>query len=291
MPNHPTPRPSDRAVAWLCEADDTRDLMATADESVASVWLELGYRVTELRRGQPCNYAESAPRTGACKQKNQPGGCQLHNLHCGYPKCDEFPAAAPTNPPEVDSGVRAEGAGLHPATADLVSRFAVALAEKLAAAERKYGYSDGWASPDWLDECREKLLAHVAKGDPRDVAAYCAFLWHHGEHTASASEDSREPVGSVYTMEALVPRGSVKYHVELNRKLPAGTKLYTHPTQDAEDAARLYTAAEKGYHISETCGPESKYWFVSKFRTMEDLHAFTDAWHALMFAARPEKDA
>ncbi len=75
---------------------------------------------------------------------------------------------------------------LHPATADLVRRFSQALAEKLAAAEAKYGYSDGWASPDWMDECRTKLMEHIAKGDPRDVAAYCAFLWHHGASTAHA---------------------------------------------------------------------------------------------------------
>lgn len=72
---------------------------------------------------------------------------------------------------------------LHPATADLVRRFSYALGEKLAAAEKKYAYSDGWLSPDWMDECRSKLIEHVAKGDPRDVAAYCAFLWHHGENT------------------------------------------------------------------------------------------------------------
>lgn len=75
---------------------------------------------------------------------------------------------------------------LHPATADLVARFFAALSEKLAAAEKKYGYSDGWASPDWMDECRAKLMEHIAKGDPRDVAAYCAFLWHHGASTAQA---------------------------------------------------------------------------------------------------------
>lgn len=26
---------------------------------------------------------------GKCPERNKPGGCQLHNLHCGYPKCDE----------------------------------------------------------------------------------------------------------------------------------------------------------------------------------------------------------
>ena len=75
------------------------------------------------------------------------------------------------------------GGGLHPKTANLVQRFAAALAEKLASAEKKYGYSDGWSSPDWMDECRQKLAEHVAKGDPRDVAAYCAFLWHHEAST------------------------------------------------------------------------------------------------------------
>lgn len=70
-------------------------------------------------------------------------------------------------------------AGLHPDTQDLIGRFATALAVKLHAAEQKYGYSNGWKDPNWMDECRQKLLEHMAKGDPRDVAAYCAFLWHH----------------------------------------------------------------------------------------------------------------
>lgn len=73
--------------------------------------------------------------------------------------------------------------GLHPETKALVARFAGALAGKLHEAEQKHGYSDGWKDPSWMDECREQLLAHVAKGDPRDVAAYSAFLWYHGEKT------------------------------------------------------------------------------------------------------------
>lgn len=77
---------------------------------------------------------------------------------------------------------------LNPATACLVWNFALALGNKLADAEKKYGYTDGWRSTDWMDECRAKLLEHVAKGDPRDVAAYCAFLWHHGERTAAQPE-------------------------------------------------------------------------------------------------------
>lgn len=77
-----------------------------------------------------------------------------------------------------------EFADLNPATACLVWNFALALGNKLSAAEKKYGYTDGWRSPDWMDECRTKLMEHIRKGDPRDVAAYCAFLWHHGASTA-----------------------------------------------------------------------------------------------------------
>ena len=72
---------------------------------------------------------------------------------------------------------------LHPPTADLLRRFHVALAAKLAHAERKYGYADSWAAPGWMDECRDQLQRHIVKGDPLDVAAYSAFLWHHGETT------------------------------------------------------------------------------------------------------------
>ena len=41
---------------------------------------------------------------------------------------------------------------LHPETILLVRRFAYALAEKLLAAQVKYGYSDGWKQSDWMDE-------------------------------------------------------------------------------------------------------------------------------------------
>lgn len=88
-------------------------------------------------------------------------------------------------PEVVGEGVPLTGsADLHADTEDLVDRFTAALKDKLAAAQRKYGYTNGWRNPDWMDECRADLLKHVAKGDPRDVAAYCAFLWHHGQPTS-----------------------------------------------------------------------------------------------------------
>jgi hypothetical protein len=47
----------------------------------------------------------------------------------------------------------------------------------------------------------------------------------------SHPQQSSEPVGHVFTMEALTPGGSVKCHAALTRDLPAGTLLYTHPQQ------------------------------------------------------------
>ncbi|MBN3004487.1 hypothetical protein JW897_12150 [Chromobacterium alkanivorans] len=76
-------------------------------------------------------------------------------------------------------------ANLHPDTANLVGLFAEALAFKLTAAQEKHGYTNNWMRPDWMNICRAHLLQHLEKGDPRDVAAYCAFLWHHGESTAA----------------------------------------------------------------------------------------------------------
>lgn len=85
-----------------------------------------------------------------------------------------------------DGGVKGEPepvawpANLNPRTLDLVQRFALALAKKLRLAEEKYGHTDGWSRDDWEAECRDHLYQHLEKGDPRDVAAYCAFMWHHG---------------------------------------------------------------------------------------------------------------
>ena len=69
---------------------------------------------------------------------------------------------------------------LHPATEDLIDRFAKALKEKALAAQEKYGYADGWATDDWYVEFGSQFHRHVEKGDPRDVAIYAAFAWGRG---------------------------------------------------------------------------------------------------------------
>ena len=80
--------------------------------------------------------------------------------------------------------------GLAPRTVDLVRDFALAIASKLREAEQKYGYRDGWLTEDWETECRQHMREHMAKGDPRDVAIYAAFMWRRGWSTAPADQSA-----------------------------------------------------------------------------------------------------
>ncbi|EAA8951878.1 DUF550 domain-containing protein [Salmonella enterica] len=75
-------------------------------------------------------------------------------------------------------------AELHPDTQNLVADFCTALAEKLYKAQLKYGYDADWKQDGWATQCLSHFHQHIAKGDPRDVAAYCAFMWYHGWKTA-----------------------------------------------------------------------------------------------------------
>lgn len=75
---------------------------------------------------------------------------------------------------------------LHPDTQKLVADFCAALAEKLYKAQLKYGYDADWKQDGWPTQCQAHFHQHIAKGDPRDVAAYCAFMWYHGWKTEAA---------------------------------------------------------------------------------------------------------
>ncbi|MEB8081730.1 hypothetical protein NGI08_23415 [Klebsiella michiganensis] len=82
-----------------------------------------------------------------------------------------------------DKSIPSVPSGLHPDTQKLVTMFCTALAEKLYKAQLKYGHSDNWSYANWEIECQTAFHEHIAKGDPRDVAAYCAFMWYHGWRT------------------------------------------------------------------------------------------------------------
>ena len=79
----------------------------------------------------------------------------------------------------------------HDPLGDLVQRFADALLAKLRLAQAN-GRS-GWDQDDWEEACRKGLMRHIEKGDPRDVAAYCAFMWHHGWSTQPITIDTTVP--------------------------------------------------------------------------------------------------
>lgn len=76
---------------------------------------------------------------------------------------------------------------------ELVASFGGALLEKLQTAQARYGYSgQPWMRDGWRDELIKELHKHIAKGDPRDVAAYCAFAWWHEWNVASSAPDAGE---------------------------------------------------------------------------------------------------
>lgn len=145
--------------------------------------------------------------------------------------------------PETEGRLSAwltNGAALHPLTINLVVRFARAMAAKLAAAEIKYGYSDGWKSADWMDECRAHLLEHIAKGDPRDVAAYCMFLWHHGESTAGQPPGGMVPLTETQIMECVAKAGC---HGTVKMSFESGPYSIGRPSINADRLVREIEAA------------------------------------------------
>jgi hypothetical protein len=55
--------------------------------------LEAMDAITALRAALAQQEQEPQYTTGHCKERAKPNGCQLHNLHCGYPECDRKPVA------------------------------------------------------------------------------------------------------------------------------------------------------------------------------------------------------
>lgn len=119
-----------------------------------------------------------------------------------------------------------ETGDLHEDSVNLVARFAQNMASKMVLAQKKYGQTNNWATPGWGDECRQKLMAHLLKGDPMDVAIYAAFLWHHGESTRQG--DANEFFGMpIKDLDRVLYALGNSYPAELNIKLEDGTLIKT----------------------------------------------------------------
>ena len=105
------------------------------------------------------------------------------------------------------------------ALSNLVHRFCDALLSKLRRAEDKYGYQNAWRRAGWAVELREALLTHVDKGDPLDVAAYCAFAWHHGWSLAgetAPTQGDRETARQIMRDSCESVIGSSPYLTDFN---------------------------------------------------------------------------
>jgi hypothetical protein len=84
-----------------------RDVQEAALSNVRSDFRELARETEQLRQAlvavEAAPAAQPEPKTyteGHCANHTQPGGCQLHNLQCGYPDCDRRPVkAAPPGEP------------------------------------------------------------------------------------------------------------------------------------------------------------------------------------------------
>jgi len=50
---------------------------------------ELLAAVNAVATPQAAAQPSQAVKSTRCPEKLKPGGCQLHNLHCGWPKCNE----------------------------------------------------------------------------------------------------------------------------------------------------------------------------------------------------------
>ncbi|MGE8065228.1 hypothetical protein [Pseudomonas sp. NPDC089569] len=127
-------------------------------------------------------------------------------------------------------------ADLHPLTQELVSGFMGAFAEKLFASEVKRGGATIWVDADWMDQCREELVRHVLKGDVRDIAAYCAFLWYHKERSALTEAEFAwmEPLGYFAIHEgkaasALFDEAQAKQVLETQNPPPLLHRVFVFP--------------------------------------------------------------
>lgn len=129
---------------------------------------------------------------------------------------------------------------------DAVDQFAVVMKAKLAQARAK-GRS-GW------HECAPAALSamlreHVEKGDPRDVANFCMFLWSLGQ-PISAAPVAQEPVARV---------NDEGFIVETGIPLAPGTSLYAAPVAAQPTIARVpaATVSRKGGSIGSLVWTEA----------------------------------
>lgn len=68
--------------AWQCAGEGLKKYLTQTQYDAQTEKVKAWY--------EPFSPTDQSPilAIGQCKEKAQPGGCQLHNLQCGYPACD-----------------------------------------------------------------------------------------------------------------------------------------------------------------------------------------------------------
>ena len=124
--------------------------------------------------------------------------------------------------------------------------------------------SDG--SSDGEKAIRAIHLRRNANGeyDNSLEAHFAWWAWQAARRAPAAPVPQCEPVGSVYTMEALVPGGREVHHVSLYMPLPAGTKLYAAP--QPPEAAPVEFPEPVAYRLRNTAFRSEVYeYFRTKY--------------------------
>ena len=131
----------------------------------------------------------------------------------------------------------------------VVDRFAAALKDKLATSRQKG--RGGWETCS-AEDLGRMLREHVEKGDPRDVANFCMFLWSLGHGIApKASAVQQEPsqaASDAYDrIDHLLRRrlddhDYTHYSFDLDLVWGAGAaqQAKPHPLSDVRDAQAMY---------------------------------------------------
>ena len=65
---------------------------------------ELALEMKALGFNEPC--FKNSEHRKVCKEQEQPGGCQLHNLHCSYPNCTIDKTITPIKLPTYQQAFR-----------------------------------------------------------------------------------------------------------------------------------------------------------------------------------------
>ena len=132
-----------------------------------------------------------------------------------------------------------------------VDALSAAMKAKLAK-QRAKGYG-GWDTDCTQQRLSDMLRNHVDKGDPVDVANFCAFLLARGEGISApvATQGEQEPV-MIYHGRCTIDCGEHGHHnVEMLKLIPAGSYLYTSPVAPAAQEPVGARYRRIGRHVAE----------------------------------------